>query len=96
MAPEVYVFHAVLPQSYELEPDARPRKHLMLAALLLALLATRANAQLSPDVGITVPGVALGSVSVLSPSSVRVTGTIDPNNLAGGTTARVSTARSTA
>ncbi len=54
--------------------------------LLLAVFAPRSSAQTVP---LNLPGVTLGSITVLSPSSARISGTVDPNDLAGGTTARV-------
>ena len=58
----------------------------MLCLALLAVLAAQSSAQGTDlNVGVTVPGVTLGDIDVLSPSTARVTGSIDPANVAGTT-----------
>ena len=57
---------------------------ILLSLVLLAVLAAQSSAQaIDPNVGVTVPGVTLGDIDVLSPSTVTVTGSIYPANVAG-------------
>ena len=57
----------------------------LVACLLTAVFAATSSAQLNPNVGLTIPGVTLGNINVLSPSTATVTGSIDPANVAGTT-----------
>ena len=53
----------------------------LVAALVVLSTAPGASAQVQPDVNVALPGVELGDVTVLGPSSAVVSATVDPNGL---------------